>query len=115
MKQTLHSIVFIGAGNVATHLAQAFTRCGCLVCQIFSRTEDSARELGGQIGCPYTTSTDSIISGADLYIVAVKDAVLGQLIPQIAEKRLILLHCHGLPVDLKSCHIVPLNTFLIFC
>ena len=86
MKQTLHSIVFIGAGNVATHLAQAFTRCGCLVCQIFSRTEDSARELAGQIGCPYTTSTDYIISGADLYIVAVKDAVLGQLIPQITAR-----------------------------
>ena len=120
MKQTLHSIVFIGAGNVATHLAQAFARCGCLVCQIFSRTEDSARTLAEQVGCPYTTSTGSIISGADLYIVAVKDAVLEPLIPQITARspQSLFVHTAGsMPMDVWKGHaarhgvMYPMQTF----
>ena len=39
------SIVFVGAGNLATNLAKALYRKGFRIAQIYSRTEESARIL----------------------------------------------------------------------
>ena len=39
------SIVCIGAGNVATHLAQALQQKGFHLSQIYSRTQESAQAL----------------------------------------------------------------------
>lgn len=43
-------IVLIGAGNVAHHLAPALLKAGLNLCQIYSRSVESARELGGKPG-----------------------------------------------------------------
>ena len=39
-------IILIGAGNVAHHLAPALLKAGLNLCQIYSRSIESARELG---------------------------------------------------------------------
>ena len=39
-------IILIGAGNVAHHLAAALLKAGENLCQIYSRTLESARLLG---------------------------------------------------------------------
>lgn len=41
-------IILIGAGNVAHHLAPALLKAGLNLCQIYSRSIESARELGGK-------------------------------------------------------------------
>ena len=53
-------IVIIGSGNLATQLAGALRDAGQKILQVFSRTEEHARELAGKIGCGYTADIDEI-------------------------------------------------------
>lgn len=85
MKKNPLSIAFIGAGNVATHLAAALTEKGHTICQVFSRTEASARELAAKRSCAFTTCLSEVTPEADLYIVSVKDAALEQVLPQLVK------------------------------
>ena len=75
----------IGAGNVATHLGKAFHEAGCHIKMIYSRTQESAKELAESIGCPYTTDITSTDSDADIYIVSLKDSVLETILPQLVK------------------------------
>ena len=56
----LYNLTFIGAGNVATHLSQALSQHHCCIRQVFSRTEESARELAGRLHTAFTTRLDEI-------------------------------------------------------
>ena len=47
-------IILIGAGNVAHHLAGTLLKAGENLCQIYSRTLDSARQLGMKTGISYS-------------------------------------------------------------
>ena len=71
--------VFIGAGNLATHLAIAFKNNGIEIIQVFSRTETSAKQLADQIGCNFCTETNQILADAELYVYAIKDSELERI------------------------------------
>ena len=87
-------IALIGAGNVATHLGKAWQQAGCTVVQVYSRTEQSASELATCLGVPFVTSLDEVCTDADIYVVAVKDAVLQELIPALVKGREAALFVH---------------------
>ena len=57
MKRSIEDtpIVFIGAGNLATNLAKALYRKGFRIVQIYSRTEESARNLAEKVEAEFTT------------------------------------------------------------
>jgi 3-hydroxyisobutyrate dehydrogenase-like beta-hydroxyacid dehydrogenase len=42
-------ISFVGAGNVAWHLSQAFENAGHWICEVYSRDIKRSRELVGEI------------------------------------------------------------------
>ena len=77
----IKKIVLIGAGNVATHLGSALCGAGCDVVQVYSRTKESAMELADKLSAEYTVSVDGIRCDADMYIVALKDSALQELLP----------------------------------
>ena len=87
-------IALIGAGNVATHLGKAWQQAGCTVVQVYSRTEQSASELATCLGVPFVTSLYEVCTDADIYVVAVKDAVLQELIPALVKGREAALFVH---------------------
>ena len=87
-------IALIGAGSVATHLGKAWQQAGCTVVQVYSRTEQSASELATCLGVPFVTSLDEVCTDADIYVVAVKDAVLQDLIPALVKGREAALFVH---------------------
>lgn len=76
------TVVLLGAGRVATHLAPALVRAGVKLLQVWSRTEASARMVAEPLGIPYTDDLDAVMSGANVYIACVADGAL----PQVAEK-----------------------------
>ena len=92
-------IVFIGAGRLATNLALALTKAGHDVVQVYSRTQESASELAGRLGTGVmaTCQLNEVVRDADVYIVAVKDAVLASLIPELCKGReeAVFLHTAG--------------------
>lgn len=87
-------IVLVGAGNLATNLGVALHSKGYDIRQVYSRTGESARILGQRLSTGYTTSPGEIYSDADLYIVALKDSALAELIPQLTVGRQDALFVH---------------------
>lgn len=79
MNTTEYSIAFIGAGNVATHLAPALAQHGCRITQIYSRTAQSAIALAKPLDAPSITDLSQVDDKADLYIVSVKDSALEEV------------------------------------
>ncbi|MBQ7426368.1 MAG: DUF2520 domain-containing protein [Prevotella sp.] len=113
-------IVIIGSGNLATQLSLAFKAVGKDVVQVFSRTEEHAKELADKIGCNYTTLTEDIRQDADVYIFSVKDDALSGLVASICHKRPngLFLHTAGsMPMDIFRGHasrygvLYPMQTF----
>lgn len=90
----IRSIVFIGAGNVATHMAMAVKAAGYDVTQIYSRSESSAATLAARIGCRYTTDKSSV-DKADLYICSVKDDAIADAVRGINFGDSIVAHTAG--------------------
>lgn len=91
------SIVFIGAGNLATNLAKALYQKGFRIVQIYSRTKESAVSLAQAVEAEYTTDLSAIVNDAQLYIVSLKDAAFVQLLPEIiaGKKNALWVHTAG--------------------
>lgn len=113
-------IVFIGAGNLASNLAKAFFDQQIKIAQIYSRTEDSARTLAEIVEADYTTTIENIITDADIYIVALKDDALTELMPRIiaGKENALMAHTSGsLPISIwpdsvkRKGVLYPLQTF----
>ena len=80
-------LVIIGAGRLAVNLATALYGAGHDICQVYSRTADSAVLLSNAVGAQPTTSLSELCNDADAYIVALKDSVTESLVPKLCEGR----------------------------
>ncbi|MDR1738037.1 MAG: DUF2520 domain-containing protein [Candidatus Symbiothrix sp.] len=111
-------IVLIGAGNVATHIGKALNAKGFDIVQVYNRTLATAQELSKRLQASATDSLPDLYTQADLYIFAVKDAALADLLPQMPTTTGIWVHTAGsLPMSVfegSSSNygvIYPLQTF----
>ena len=109
---------FIGAGNLATQLSQAFMDKGFGILQIYSRTYESAKSLADKLSTGYTTSIHEIDKNADVFFIALKDSVLEEILAQIDFKNKLVVHCSGsLPLEIIKKYsdnigvFYPLQTF----
>lgn len=89
------SVTIIGSGNVATHFAKAFQQAGATIRQVYSRNPANARKLAKLTGAKATGSMARIESGADLYLVAVKDDAIAGLVKQLDAGDGIVVHTAG--------------------
>jgi len=90
-----NKIVIIGAGNLATHLSVALQNFGYEILQVYSRTEESAKQLAIKLEVGYTTSINNILPNADFYFVALKDSAINEVLSQIDFQNKLLVHCSG--------------------
>ncbi len=89
-------IVLIGAGNLAHHLAPALLKAGLNLCQIYSHTLESARELGRKTGISYTADLFGVYPDCDIYIFCVSDDVILPLFKSLRiNKDAVVLHTSG--------------------
>ena len=73
-------IVFLGSGNVATHLSQALNHSmSDEVVQVYSPTAENAKSLAELLSCGYCTDISDVDVNADIYICSVKDSVQRQV------------------------------------
>ncbi|MBR4898464.1 MAG: DUF2520 domain-containing protein [Prevotella sp.] len=79
--------VFVGAGRLATQLSQALCAAGHEVTAVYSRTMTSAEGLASIVGGVATDSIGSLPLHADAFIIAVKDAVITQLLSELIPDR----------------------------
>jgi len=77
-------ISFVGAGNVAWHLAQAFEDAGHWICEIYSRDSKKAIELASEL---YDSEMQPDLnfseSASELIVIAVSDDALEDVIQRI--------------------------------
>lgn len=123
MKRSIEDtpIVFIGAGNLATNLAKALYRKGFRIVQVYSRTEESARELAQKVEAEYTTDLAEVNPYAKLYIVSLKDSAFAELLQGIVEgkrEEALMVHTAGsIPMNVWEGHVshygvfYPMQTF----
>lgn len=114
------SVVFVGAGNLATHLAQSMHQKGFNIQQIYSRTLGSAQLLADSVDADFTASIEQIKKDADLYVTALTDEALLKLVPQLTHEREKSLWVHtagSIPVSIWKDYcehygvFYPLQTF----
>jgi len=83
MEKPDYKIAMLGAGNVAWHLAPALEKAGHQICCVYSLNLQNAEMLAGQLtNAEATDNLDFSQSPADLYIIAVKDSALPELLQQ---------------------------------
>lgn len=90
-------IVLIGAGNLATHLGRALLEAGHDILQVYSRTAESASTLSTLVGGAPVTDIKQVRGDADVYVLAIRDSVLPDLIPQLCEGKMdkVFVHTAG--------------------
>lgn len=88
-------VVVLGAGNVATHLAQALNHEGYSIVQIFSRTMRSAVELASVFECGFTTEINEISQDADIYVVSISDSAVRSVLLSLPVKDKLVIHTAG--------------------
>ena len=83
-KQTnrMARICMIGAGNLSTHLSQAFQKAGHVITQVYSKTHNTAKSLAKKLGCSFTNQLQDI-APCDIVIIAVKDDVIAKIASQL--------------------------------
>jgi len=87
-------ISIIGAGNVATNLALAFKKTGQEIVQIYNRSDDAGKELAKTVAASFTSDASQILD-AEIYIMAVKDDVIGEIAEQLNLGDKIIAHTSG--------------------
>lgn len=77
----INKVVLIGSGNLATHLGRIFTSCGIRVLQVWSNKEETALLLARETGARPITLAAELTPMADLYIIAVPDRYVEEILP----------------------------------
>lgn len=115
----MKSIVLIGSGNLAEALARAISRTeGVEFRQIFARNRERGMALAALSGTAWT-SDPAELSSADLYILAVSDAVIGPLVESlpIPDSAAVVHTAGGIGIEALPAHFnrrgvfYPLQTF----
>ncbi len=88
-------IVILGAGNVATHLSKALQQKGFTIAQVYSKTTLSAKTLADCLNVAYTTTIEEVYTKADIYIYAVRDNALSEIISKLHVADAIHVHTAG--------------------
>ncbi len=87
-------ITLIGAGNVATQLGLALINSHTIV-QIFSKHKSSAFTLATILKCDYTSSIKEINSESDIYIIAVNDDAIADVVKKLKLSNHLVVHTSG--------------------
>ena len=95
-------IALIVAGNLATVLGHALYNAKHDIVQVCSRTMAAAKQLAERLNAVPTDDLETITNDADLYIIALKDSVLDEVIGKICPNRSEKLFVHtagSMPID----------------
>lgn len=119
-QQKTFDIVLIGSGKVATHLGRALQQAGLPVTQVYSPTAKNARKLGRELQAAAVSSPSQIFDFAELYIIAVKDDAVAQVVKNMPDVHGLVVHTSGsVALDVISSRfenagvLYPLQTFSV--
>ena len=105
-------IVMIGSGNVATHLSLALKNAGYIISQVYSRNIKNAKVLAEKCDTEAIDNSSKIDNNSDLYILAVSDKAIANLISEIDFTDKNVVHTAGsVPLNIFSENIKQFGVF----
>jgi len=108
-------ICLIGAGNLATQLGMALSEKSHRIVQVWSHTSDSATELALKLNCPFTIDVDLITKDTDIYIIAIKDQEISNLLASHHWGNKLVVHTSGsTPMDIMTPYCANFGVFYPF-
>jgi predicted short-subunit dehydrogenase-like oxidoreductase (DUF2520 family) len=118
MPNLIQSAIIIGTGNVAFHLGKVLQDKNIHILQVLGRTSEPVRKLARILKADHTLDFDEINIKADLYIIAVSDDAISEVIKQLHLDRQLVVHTAGsIPMSVFEGHFenygvfYPLQTF----
>ena len=109
----IKSISFIGAGNVATHLAKAFFRKNVQIREVFSRSEANAAKLATQVQATVVTELEKT-ADVDCIIICTPDDVVFDVYEKLQKPETLIVHTSGikgLHPSGRTGYLYPLQSF----
>lgn len=91
----IQTIVLFGAGNVAWHLGCHLKKCGLSVLQVVNRSKKKGMELAGELRAGFTDHYQEVRKDADLYIIALSDDAIPQVVDRVHFGNSIVVHTAG--------------------
>ncbi|GBU06697.1 hypothetical protein AwDysgo_00280 [Bacteroidales bacterium] len=91
----MYKIVLLGAGNLASQLGRSLQEVGHEILQVYSRSHDSASLLAQTMGVPFTISLAELRDDADIYLFALSDAALPEVLLQMPKLDGLFVHTAG--------------------
>lgn len=88
-------VILIGAGNVAALLGKLLVNNGHKILQVYSRTEAHAKQLAISLNAVPVNKLDQVHTMADLYILAVSDQALPEVVTGLILKDKLVIHTAG--------------------
>lgn len=76
-------IVIIGTGNTATVLGRKLKTAGHTIVQVFGRDSSAASKLAYELGTESTNYWNVVYRNADLYILAVSDIAIAEILQEL--------------------------------
>lgn len=95
MKTSHYKIVLIGSGNVATQLGLALKEAKLTIIQVYSKHKSSSSSLAKILNCESTNSPEKINTTADIYIIAVNDDAVAEVVKKLQLSDKIVVHTSG--------------------
>ncbi|MEP6611452.1 MAG: Rossmann-like and DUF2520 domain-containing protein [Mucilaginibacter sp.] len=88
-------ISIIGSGNVATHMAAAFKNAGHRIVQVYSPNMQNAALLAYHVGAEAVDDLSLVSTETDIFIISVKDDVIGSIAETLAKHDRLIAHTSG--------------------
>lgn len=95
-RQNIQSVVMIGSGNVATHLALALKKQNISILQVYSPTTAHASELAQKTGAQSISQINEIRADADLYLISISDDQIQALSENLPNLNGFVAHTSGI-------------------
>ena len=114
----ISTVTIIGSGNVATALGTALIEAGITIIEVFSPNINNSKTLATKLKCRYINNIEDINTTSDLYIIAIPDKEITNVISQLNDINGIVVHTSGSqPVNILDANhlnygvFYPLQTF----
>ncbi len=88
-------IVIVGTGRLAGHLILCLRNASYEIVQVFGRNPVKAHRFGDKYNVDIVTSFDQIVQNADLYVIAVSDDAIVEVINKLPPLKGICVHASG--------------------
>jgi predicted short-subunit dehydrogenase-like oxidoreductase (DUF2520 family) len=91
----IERITLIGTGNVAQSLGAALRNSGHIINEVYGRNMDRAIRLASSLGASVRPDLKALYTGSTLYIIAVSDDAIEEVVSGMPEVKGLVVHTSG--------------------